>query len=313
MHHVHYGRVMADSRLRWLPGVDANLLVALDALLREGHVTRAARRVGLSQSAMSHALARLRAVFDDPLLVRTARGMTLTPRAQALAQRLGPALAELDAVLGPPEPFEPRALEREFRIAAIDFAQLVLIPPLLAALARAAPRVELVVLPPAEPVERALADGAVDLAIGLHRDAPALEQRQLLTERFVCVVRTGGGSRSRMTLKRFSELPHVLVSPRGRVPGAVDAALRRRSGARRVALTVPNTLAAALVVAESDAVLTVAERVARLALRGLPVRLFTPPIALAPFRVTMLWHPRLGADPAHTFLREMLATVAAGL
>jgi DNA-binding transcriptional LysR family regulator len=282
-------------------------------LLREAHVTRAAQRIGLSQSAMSHALARLRQVMGDPLLVRTARGMTLTPRAQAVAERLASALGELDAVLGPPAAFEPKELEREIRIAAIDFAQLVLIPPLVAELAKRAPGVTLVVVPPVEPVERALADGSVDLAIGLRRDAPTLEQRELLVERFVCVVRRRRGAEGRLGLGPFSRRPHVLISPRGRVPGAVDAALRRRNRSRRVTLTVPHTLAAALVVAESDAVLTVAERVARIALRGLPVRIVEPPIALEPFRVSMLWHPRLDADPAHAFLRETLADVATRL
>jgi DNA-binding transcriptional LysR family regulator len=293
-----------------LPGLDLNLLVALDALLREAHVTRAARRIGLSQSAMSHALSRLRLLFDDPLLVRAGRSMTLTARAQQIAAPLAEALSALDGVIGPPAPFEPAAVERELRIAAIDYAQLVLLPPLVADLARRAPGLTLSVLPPAEPLERALADGSFDLAIGLARPPAGMHQERLLEERFVCVVRRRHPIGARLGLRDYARFPHVLVSPRGRVPGAVDPALHERGLVRRVVLVSPQTLSAGLVVARSDAILTIAERVARIALQGLPVRILKPPIALAPFTVTMLWHPRLDTDPVHGFVRERLLGAA---
>src|SRR5262245_18228673 len=235
MHIMHDGRMTdAGARLRWLPGMDVNLLIALDGLLREAHVTRAARRVGLSQSAMSHALARLRRVLDDPLLVRTSRGMTLSPRAQRMAAPLAEALAALDGVVGAPAPFEPRELQREFRIAAIDCAQLVIVPALQTAVAKSAPGVELVGMLFGDSVERGLADGSIDLAIGLRRDAPSFGQIDLLLERFVCVVRQRRRVGKTLSVKRYAAMPHVLVSPRGRVPGAVDTALKKRGLTRKV-------------------------------------------------------------------------------
>lgn len=302
---------MAIARAhRALAGIDLNLLPVLDALLGEAHVTRAARRVGLSQSAMSHALTRLRAVLGDPLLVRAGRGMALTPKARAIAEPLARALAALERTLGPRAPFDPSAAVRELRVAAIDFAQLVLLPPLVLALAAEAPGITLAVVPAAEPLERALGDGAVDLAIGLEREAPGLTRRRLLDERFVCVVRAAHPSGGRkLSLAQFTRHPHVMVSPRGRAAGAVDAALRPRGATRRITLTVPHTLAAALVVERSDAILTVAERVARVALAGLDLRVVESPVEVAPFSVSMFWHPRHDADPTHVFLRERLAHV----
>jgi DNA-binding transcriptional LysR family regulator len=297
------------TQLRFLPGMDANLLVALDALLSEAHVTRAARRVGLSQSAMSHALGRLRDLFGDPLLVRTARGMKLTERARSLAAPLAHALRELDGVLGKPMPFDPAGVEREFRVAAIDFAQLVLIPPLLSQLRRSAPGYRLSVLPMSESFERGIRNDAYDLAIGLHVPALELTQEDLLSERFVCVVRRGRRI-GRLTVDKLAELPHVLVSPRGRIPGMLDAPLNERGLSRTVVLTVPHALAGALAVVDSDAVMTISERVAKVALRGLPVRVLDPPLPLRRFRVSMAWHPRFDSEPAHAFLRDMLKAVA---
>jgi DNA-binding transcriptional LysR family regulator len=295
-----------------LATIDVNLLVALDALLEECHVSRAALRVGLSQSAMSHALTRLRSLLDDPLLVRSGRAMTLTPRARAMARPLAEALAALERAVVPAPQFDPKNLERDFRLAAIDFAELVLVPRLSADLLLEAPSAGLTIVSPVEPVARAVADGSVDIAVGLARDAPGLRQQLLLEERFVCVARRGHpATKQKLTPRRFAALHHALVSPRGRSWGAVDAALRELGLSRRVALTAPHALTAALVVARTDLVLTIAERVARIALRGLPLVSLEPPVGLKPFALTMLWHPRNDADPGHAFVRESLARVAA--
>ena len=224
-----------------LAAIDLNQLVALDALLAEESITRAARRVGLSQPAMSHTLARLRGVFGDPLLVRAGRRMMLTPRALELAEPLAQALAGLERAIGRPDPFDPRLARRVVRVAAMDFVQLVLLPPLCAALLREAPGVEVVAVPPPEPPDRALVEGELDLAIGLARDAPGLRQRELLRERFVCVVRKGHpGVGRELTVRRFARLSHALVSPRGLAVGAVDAALAKRGLTRRVVVTLPS-------------------------------------------------------------------------
>jgi DNA-binding transcriptional LysR family regulator len=292
---------MADVKLA---AIDLNLLVALDALLEERNVTRAARRVGLSQSAMSHTLTRLRTLLGDPLLVRTAGEMSATARGKELAGPIREALARIDRALNQRAVFEPATARRSFTVAAIDFAQLVLIPPLVARLSREAPGIELVVVSAREDLERALAAGSLDLSIGLARDLPGLHEATILRERFVCVVRMGHPRvRKTLTLKQFTELQHVMISPRGKTPGAVDRALERMGQSRRVAFTVPHFLAAALAVAGSDLVLTVAERVARTFADALPLRVLDPPIALEGFRVAQAWHARQHDDPAHAWLR----------
>jgi DNA-binding transcriptional LysR family regulator len=307
-----------------LAGIDLNLLVALDALLDERSVTRAAKRVGLSQSAMSHALARLRAVTGDRLLVRTARGLSATPRARGLQGPVHGALAQLDAALFASRPFDARVVEQAVRVSAIDLAQLVLIPTLSKELAREAPGLDLLIRPYDEEITRALADGDSDLAVGLARRLPHLHQQEILRDRFVCVVRKGHPClRARLTAARFAALAHALVTPRGLAQGAVDRALKRKKLRRRVVLTAPAFMPAALAVAQSDMVLTVAERVvrtARLPLERGGVGGGPPPPRPRPTRgrrggppplvVTMAWHERRHRDPLHQWLRQRLLEVA---
>ena len=294
-----------------LSGIDLNQLLALDALLREGSVTRAARRVGLSQPAMSHALARLRVQFADPLLVRAGKRMQPTPRARALAAPLRDALARLESALGEPAPFHPERAEGTLRIAAVDFSMLVLVPALCAVLAREAPGITVSVVAPVEQLDRALVDGETDLHLGLRRPAEGLFQRDLLTERFVCVVRRDHPEVGRsLNLRQFTRLPHALISPHGTKTGAVDVALARRGLSRRVQVVMPNFHAAALLVARSDMVLTVSERVARTAPRRGPLRILRPPLPLDGFTVTMRWHARTDADPLHAWVRQRLLAIA---
>jgi DNA-binding transcriptional LysR family regulator len=292
-----------------LAGVDLNLLVALDALLEERSVTLAAKRVGLSQSAMSHALARLRALTGDRLLVRTARGSIVTPRGRALQAPVRTALAQLEDALRPPKPFEPALVEHAVRVAAIDLVQLLLIPPLSKALRGQAPGVDVLVRAYDEGITRALAEGESDLAVGLARRLPHLHQEELMRDRFVCVVRKGHPClRTRLTAARYAALNHALVTPRGLAQGAVDRALKKKKLKRRVVLTTPGFMAAALAVAESDLILTVAERVVRTV--PLPLEIVEPPIRLEPLRISMAWHARRHRDPLHQWFRERLVEVA---
>jgi DNA-binding transcriptional LysR family regulator len=261
---------------------------------------------------MSHALARLRALTGDPLVVRTARELVPTPRARALHAPVRAALEQIDRALSPPERFDPRGVTRAVRVAAVDFAQMVLVPPLVDRLQRDAPGIDLVVSPYPEDVTRPLAAGDLDLAVGLSRRLPHLHQRELLRDRFVCLVRRAHPClRERMTAARFAALRHVIVSPRGAPRGVVDRALRKRRLSRRVVLTVPHFLAAAAAVSGSDMVLTVAGRVAKsplaAALRLVP---FDPPLPLDPLALTVAWHERHDADPLHAWLRDRLADVA---
>jgi len=294
-------------------GIDANLLVALDALLRARSVTGAARALGLGQPAMSHALARLRAHFGDPLLVRRGVGMVLTPRAQALAAPARAAVEALEVVFDDRDAFEPASARRLFRIAATDHVGFLLLPHLLETLGREAPAVDLDVRGITEhPVPEGLADGSLDLAIGVFADVPSGMRRQaLFVERFTCLVREDHpGVGAQMSLERYLSLGHVLVAPRGTRVGAVDRVLRARGLSRRVALTIPHFLLAARIVARSDLVVTLAERLAdHFVLMG-GVRRVEPPVQLERYTLTQLWHEQRHTDAGHRWLRGEIVRAA---
>ncbi len=285
-----------------LAAVDLNLLVVLDALLEEGSVTRAARRVGLSQPATSNALARLRELVGDPLFVRSGRGLVPTPRARSLAVPVRRGLAELGAALAPPFAFDPRTARRTFAIAMPDIAELVLLPPLLARLRRDAPGITIRVVP-------RTADGA-DLAIGM-LDGRAPRGAPLFTLRFVCLIRRDHPRvGTRLSLARFLELEHVLVAPGGGA-GLIDELLAKRGLERRVALTLAHFFSAAMVVSRTDLVMSATSVLADVVERILPVRAVRHPLAAPVVTIGQLWQPRDDADPAHAWLRQVIADVAA--
>lgn len=292
--------------------IDLNLLSALDALLQESSVTRAAQRVGLSTPAMSHALARLRDQLADPLLVRAGRGMVLTPRAIELRDPVHAVVIEARAVMAPARPFSPRDLERSFRIHATDHVLTVLGPALDRRIAREAPRVSLRFLPTAPDDATPLRQGSIDLAIGIYGDLPPeLRTRQLFTDRYVCVVRAGHPTvRKRLSVERFVALEHVQVAPRGRPGGYVDTLLAERGLERRVVRAVPYFLAGLLLVAQTDYILTISERMARVMASKLGLVILDPPLPLTPYALSLLWHPRMDRDPAHRWLRDLLVHTA---
>jgi DNA-binding transcriptional LysR family regulator len=300
-----------------LEALDLNLLVALRALLAERHVTRAAARVGLSQPAMSHALARLRELLGDPLLVRTPRGMKPTARAEAMTAPLERALLDLGRALQAPTPFEPARSTRRFRIATTDYIELVLLPRLLARVWGEAPGVDVRVSNLGGEPNDELAEDRVDLAIGVPAQfgdpepPQGVRLQRVLSDRFVCVVREGHPIvKKRLSLDEFVALPHALVAPRGASGSIVDTALARLGKRRRVACEVPHFLVAPHVVRETDLVLTLAERVARSLGPMLGLRQLAPPLALEGFSMSMVWHERQHADPAHAWLRAAIAGVA---
>ena len=299
-----------------LEALDLNLLRVLDAVLETRHVTRAARRLGLSQSAVSHALARLRATFDDPLLVRAPGGLVPTARAEALHGPLRQALLALDRALAPPETFDARTSRRVFRFGAADYAQFVVLPALMSHLAREAPGVSLWTAAAAgfETVSAALANGELDLYIGVwnRQDAPpGLYERRLFDERFVCIVREDHPTvRDTLTLEQFVALQHAFIAPRGSRGGAVDDALARLGLERHIAVAIPHFLVMPHIIAQTDLVLTVAARVAHAFARTLPLRILAPPLDLARFEIRMVWHERSHLEPAHAWLRETMARLA---
>jgi len=291
-----------------IAGIDLNLLVVLDALLAERNVTRAAKRIGLSQSATSHALSRLRILFDDPLLVRGLGGMAPTPRAEALHVPIRDALAQLATAVGRAPRFDPQHSRRSFTVATGDYGAFVLAPRILELLAEEAPEVNLRVTNSTglEGIERGDFDVAL-LPPTNGRDPSGVRSQVMFEERFVCVLREGHRfARGKLTLDRFCSTGHVLVAPGGTATGPVDEALARLGRSRRIVLTVPHFLVAPYIVARTDHVLTLPARVANslAAQYGLVVR--EPPLPVRGFEFAMIWHARLEADPGATWFRELL-------
>jgi DNA-binding transcriptional LysR family regulator len=293
-----------------------NHLVVLDALLAERSVSRAGRRLGLSQPAVSNALAQLRAALGDPLFVRSGAGMIPTDRALALAEPVRGALASLESALAPDAGFDPAQARRTFVLATTDFAAFVLLPALLARLSREAPGVRLLVTAwPYHRVPPTLASGEVDLMIGFYeRVPPGHAHARLLEDRFVCVVRRDHPRvRQRMTLATYLRLGHVLVSQEPNAPGVVDTVLAKRGLTRDVVLRLSHFLLVPHVIAGSDLVAALSERVARpFAELGLPLRLLPMPIAVPVGYVGMAWHERTASSRAHAWLRDVIADVARG-
>jgi DNA-binding transcriptional LysR family regulator len=295
-----------------LGALDLNLLVVLRELLATGSVSETARRIARTQSAVSHALGRLRRMFDDPLFVRVGLRMTPTARAQELAARLRDALGRMEEVIALRGAFDPTRLRRGFRIGMADYHELVLLPRLLRRVARAAPAVELSCLDVGDAVEERTRSGDLDVSIApAARRLPGLAWEPLFEDRFATVLRRGHPlARGKLTLARFRAAEHLVVAPRGRPGSLVDDRLAALGTSRRVVARVTHFLTAAVVAARTDLVLTLPARVAaELRPFGLVVR--PPPVALAPIVLGLLFSEAYAADPAHRWLREQVAAAAA--
>lgn len=298
-----------------LAGVDLNLLVALDCLTETRSVTRAAERLGVTQSAMSHTLRRLRALFDDPLMVRVGAGMALTPRAEALVVPVRAALRTLGRVLVEPEDFDPGSAVRTFRICAPDLFETLLLPRLWAQLSAAAPGVDLVVVPAPLDRDRALATGELDVAIvPVQGDEPARGgaeslRRTLFRDEMRCFLRRGHPLAAELDLDGFCVAGHVMVSPSGRGPGVVDRVLARVGRERRVAVRVPSFASALSVVGGSDLVLTGPSSLERVCGAGIVAA--DAPVPVPGHGVAMVWHRRFGGERGHTWFRGQLLELVA--
>jgi DNA-binding transcriptional LysR family regulator len=296
-----------------LAQLDLNLLRALDALLAERHVTRAAARLALTQSAASRALARLREELGDPLLVRGPSGALLpTARAEQLGPVVRRALEELAAAWRG-ETFEPRTSQRRFTVTGADYAELVLLPGLAARLAELAPGVQLVFVPMPPDLNGVLASGAVDaMLVPYGVTGAGLYQRQLFDESFVVAMRAGHpAATGKLTLDRFCALSHLLIAPRGNPGGAVDDALAKLGRRRHVAVSVPHFLVAPHVIVASDLVITMAMRMVAVFASMFELVTRAPPLPVPGFSVHLQWHERTHHDAAHRWFRDQVADVAA--
>lgn len=291
--------------------IDLNLLLTLNALLSEQHVSRAALRLHRSQPAVSHALAQLREIFADPLLVRRGGRLQLSPRAQSLREPLQHALQQLDGLLGSPG-FEAGKSRRTFRLSMSDYGARVLLPGLLRQVREEAPGVDLVVSQGSrEAMLGQLIDGEVDLALGVFPDWPAEVQRQVLFEEsFVCVAdRRNLPQRAGLSLSQWLHRPHVLVAVRPGIDNEIDRALQQVGEQRRIALTLPHWGVAQTLLVGTDLILTVARRSLSGARLDPALRIFAPPLAIAPFAFAQAWHARREGDAGHAWLRSRVASI----
>lgn len=289
---------------------DLNLLVTLDALLAEGSVARAARRLRLSPSAMSRSLARLRDTLGDPLLVRAGRSLVPTPRARELREPVARLVQEAAAALRPGAQLDLARLRRTFTLRTSDGFVENFGPELLRRVAREAPGVRLRFVPKLDRDSTALREGAVDLETGVagRETGPELRMHALFRDRFIGVVRRGHPlARGRLTPARYAAASHVLVSRRSSDRGLVDAALAGHGLERDLAAVVSGFATALALVRRSDLIATVPERHTQALREGLTT--LELPIALPPLTVALFWHPRLDADAAHRWLRACVREV----
>ncbi|NEX61250.1 LysR family transcriptional regulator [Noviherbaspirillum sp. 17J57-3] len=295
--------------------IDLNLLVSLDVLLAERNVTHAARRLSLSQPALSAQLRQLRELFRDPLLLPAARGMTPTARALELQGPLREMLATLSSLVAERQPFDPGTASDTFRIATTDSIQAVVCVPLIARLRSLAPGVRVALLPVAEArLAEQMGSGEVDLALVTPQAMPpSLKSRALYDETFLCLLRQGHPAAAQpLTLDTFCDLDHVLTSPAGGgFSGVVDEVLARLGRRRRVVVSINSFLLAQELVGESDLVCTVPSRLARRWSDKLNV--MAPPCEVDAFSIHMGWHPRAHSDPAQRWLRDQVAEAAVGI
>ncbi len=300
-----------------LARLDLNLLVAFDAMLTERNVTRAAAKIGLRQSAMSHNLARLRTLFGDELLTRTPNGVRPTPRAMELAEPLRAALADIQALVSRKEPFFPQTADRFFRIGLPDSMEVLLMPHLLAYFRDVAPGLRLRFQATGDPgqILDDLDADRLDLAIGigpLPEGAAHHKTRLLQTGHFVCMYNAALVQvSSPITLDDYVRLPHVLTSVRQGERGVVDDALARLGLKRVVALTTPRFLAVPFLVRGAPVITTMHAQLARLFAETLGLSLSVPPVALPDMPITLLWHASYDHDPAHVWLRHTVIRLAA--
>lgn len=297
-----------------ISSVDLNLLTAFEALLEERNVTRAAKRVHLSQPAMSNALARLRVLFEDPLFKRVSRGITPTTRALELAGPVRGGLALLRAAFDERRVFNPAGSGRTFRLAMSDYSELRVLPGLMRRISSFSPHIQVLVRRTERvffPPEDDLRSGAIDTAIGFFPEDSALNAgtraMDLLTEENVCIFRRGNPLlRKRFGLREFASAGHVGIFYRFESRGLIDNILAGHGLRRRLQTATPHFLAAPFLVAESDLVAVVPAGLAMRARKSLPIEIRKVPFDLPPLRMRVLWHENVEEDPAHVWFIEQL-------
>lgn len=306
-------KVIVDMHQVDIASLDLNLLKMFDALVRERSVTRAGERLGLSQPAASRALARLRRMLGDALVVRGKLGLELTPRGAVLAAPVARLLDDVRGIIAPAD-FDPATASGRITVAAHDHLSITVLSGLIARLERQAPSLSLHIAQPQGDNVRLVEGGGADLALGMFENVPgSLHRRGLYVDSHVCVVRRGHpAQQAAFTLATYIAMRHITVTISGMGENAVDSALSGAGLSRHVAHRVPHFLAAAMLIADSDMVLTLPRRLARLLAEQLPLTLLEVPLQLPSLMPSMLWHERFQGDPAHAWIRQQLVALTSG-
>jgi DNA-binding transcriptional LysR family regulator len=294
--------------------LDLNLLRVFDAIATEGTVTVAGQRLGLSQPAISNALARLRQLFDDPLFVRTPRGMRPTPFAQQLAQPVRDALRLVQGALQQHAGFEPRTSSNTFRLFMSDIGEMVFLPGLLERIKNDAPGVRIeVVRIPIKDVHAALEAGELDLAVGfLPGLTTGMRQQPLFREHYVCMLRADHPViGAKISAKQFRAAAHVLVSYAGTGHQVIGETFAAEGLNERIAVRVPHFLVVPMILARTDLLVTVPSRVAAVFAQGGNFKVLPLPLRMPNFEVRLHWHGRFHQDPANRWLRQVMTELYA--
>jgi DNA-binding transcriptional LysR family regulator len=295
-----------------LRNFDLNLLIAFKHLLEERSVSRSAEKMFISQSAMSHVLQRLRQQLDDPVLIKTPRGMRPTQRALDLFDPICAVLKNIENIVQPPEEFSPESSERRFAIATSDYFEFTLLHRLCETLNKSAPNVELHIKQlGGASAEACIEEGEIDLVIALNvasNNASYLRRETLFHERLMTMVRRDHPdfSQSDITLEQFLSSRHLLISHREDGTGLVDDWLEQHGKKRKVSVILPNFLSASSIVARTDLVLTAPRRVGEHFAHLAPVKMMPVPIEFPDCVATMAWHPLKDKEPAHSWLRQQI-------
>jgi DNA-binding transcriptional LysR family regulator len=294
--------------------LDLNLLRVFDAIATEGSVTRAGERIGLSQPAMSNALSRLRQLFDDPLFVRTPRGMRSTPFAQQLAQPVREALRLVQTALQQHAGFDPGSSGNTFRFYMSDIGEMVFLPGLLERIKCDAPGVKIeVVRIPIRDIHAALEAGELDLAIGfLPGLTTGMRQQALFREHYVCMLRGDHpGIGAKISAKQFRAASHVLVSYAGTGHQVIEETFVAQGLSARIAARVPHFLVVPMILARTDLIVTVPSRVAAVFAQLGNFKVLRLPLYMPNFDVRLHWHQRFHQDPANRWLRQLMTELYA--
>jgi len=309
-----------------IKSIDLNLLVYLDVLLRVRNVTRAAESLGISQPALSNGLRRLRKLFSDPLLVRTSNGMSPTERALQLQPLVRDIVASVEKAIEPDKGFDASSADRVFRISVSDYSESTLLPHLMRRMRSEAPNITLDILTPSDVSFQDVERGNVDLVINRFDALPqSFHQRTIWKDSFSCLVNHRNPIRNQFNLKTYLEANHVWVSKTGMgigvgmEPGAseqlgwVDDALAKLGKKRRIRVFTRHYQAAMQLAELRDLIITLPSKAASLLKGNRAVIILPPPFAIPEIELKMAWSPLLQQNPAHQWLRRLIAEVANGL